>query len=472
MISLCLCSRFNIKNNRTELSYGFIIYIFYSLISFSHAEIIVDKNAPQHQKLGLSSIYIKESQSYCKALNAYCRGANYTTVNIQTPNEQGVSHNKYVKFDVLKGAGYDKVSLNNFLASSATGNPNLITVPAKVILNEVTSNQPTLLNGSLSVAGEKAHVIIANPAGIHCDGCHFSNTDHVTLTSGLPVFSGGYINGYNVTGGVVDIGKAGLVFVDNTNAYLDIFSRSLNVDGEIRADDIFLIIGKHAVSYAPIGGRVNVSSLAGFTSKDEDNIGIDVSHLGGMYANKIFIFSKDGGVKNSGIIHADNKINITSNRFIVNNGKISAEDISLRSLALIDNQQGTIKNIKHSSGVDTNGRLGINIAGRIVDNKKGYIYSNLGRVVIDAKGRFYNAHGVVRTLGSYGVADIKIKSKAFHNFNGVIITTNNISINTDNFKNNQGRVVSAFGAVNLRYKTLEDTTGVLHGGMGVKKTIK
>ncbi|MDR4898949.1 heme utilization protein, partial [Yersinia kristensenii] len=71
-----------------------------------------------------------------------------------------------------------------------------------------------------------------------------------------------------------------------------------------------------------------------------------------------------------------------------------------------------------------------------------------------------------------GDADIKIKSGTVHNFNGVITTTNNISINTDNFKNNQGRVVSAFGTVNLRYKTLEDTTGVLHGGMGVKKTIK
>lgn len=378
-------------------------------------------------------------------MNANCRGANYTTINIQSPNEQGISHNKYVKFDVLTGAGYDKVSLNNFLASAATGNPNLTTVPAKIILNEVTLGHQTLLNGSLIVAGEKAHVIIANPAGIHCNGCDFSNTDHVTLTSGLAVFSGGYFRGYNVTEGVIEIGNDGLTLVDNTEAYLDIFSRSLNV---------------------------NVSSLAGFTSKNKDNIGIDVNHLGGMYASKIFIFSRDGGVKNSGIIHADKIINITSNRFIINNGRISAENIRLRSLALIDNQQGTIKNIKHFSGFETNEKSGINIAGKIIDNKKGYIYSNLGGGVIDAKSRFYNAYGLVKTVGSYGDADIKIKSEKVHNFNGVITTTNNISINTGNFKNNQGRVVSAFGTVNLRYKTLEDTTGVLHGGMGVKKTIK
>ncbi|WP_145554162.1 two-partner secretion domain-containing protein [Yersinia canariae] len=472
MIILCFRSGFNLKISIIKLYCSFLAYIFYSIISFSYAEIIVDKNAPQHQQPSLYSIHIKGSEGHCKALNENCRGANYTTVNIQTPNEQGVSHNKYVKFNVLKGVGYDKVSLNNFLASSATGNPNLTTVPAKIILNEVTSSHRTLLNGSLIVAGEKAHVIIANPAGIHCNGCNFSNTDHVTLTSGLAIFSGGYVRGYNVTEGVIDIGVDGLTFIDNTDAYLDIFSRWLNVGGEIRAHDILSIIGKHAVGYAPIGGYVNVSSLAGYTAKNEDNIGIDVNNLGGMYANKIFIFSRDGGVKNSGIIQADTKINITSKKSIVNNGRISAGDIRIHSLALINNQQGTIRSMRYFLDINTNEKLGVNIIGNIIDNQNGYIYSNLGKVVIDAKGKFYNAYGLVKTIGSDGVADIKIKSETVHNFSGVITTTNNISINTDNFKNNQGRVVSAFGSVNLRYKTLEDTMGVLHGGMGVKKTIK
>ncbi|EKN3661830.1 filamentous hemagglutinin N-terminal domain-containing protein, partial [Yersinia enterocolitica] len=154
------------------------------IIPLSYAEIIVDENASLHQQPSVSSIYIKWSEGHCKELNTHCRGANYTTINIQSPNDQGVSHNKYVKFDVLKGAGYDKVSLNNFLASSTTGNPNLTTQSAKIILNEVTSGNKSILNGELIVAGEKAHVIIANPAGISCDGCYFSNIDHVTLTTG------------------------------------------------------------------------------------------------------------------------------------------------------------------------------------------------------------------------------------------------------------------------------------------------
>lgn len=446
----------------------------YFTIPLSYAEIVVDKNAPLHQQPSVSSIYIKWSEAHCKALDAHCRGANYTAINIQTPNDKGISHNKYVKFDVINSSGYDKVSLNNFPASSVTGNPNLTTVSAKVILNEVTSGNKSLLNGELIVAGEKAHVIIANPAGISCDGCYFSNIDYVTLTTGLPVFNGeGQLGGYQVSSGVIDIGTRGLKHNDSDDTYLDLFVHSLKVGGEIRSSDILAIIGKNSISYAPINGKVNVKSLVGASSGNKNNPGVDVSHLGGMYANKIFVFSRNRGVKNSGVLHATNKLILSSNRFIKNNhGKISSGNIILRSFALIDNQQGTIKNIRPIPLANTEERFGINITGKILNNKEGYIHSNIGDVLMTTDGNFYNSGGLIKTVGSYGHADIKIKAKLVNNFNGVVITSNNILINADSLKNNQGRVVSAFGTVTLRYKTLEDTTGVLHGGMGVKRTIK
>ncbi|WP_145583177.1 filamentous hemagglutinin N-terminal domain-containing protein [Yersinia thracica] len=468
MINTYLYSDFNIKNGMI------ILHCFlYFTIPLSYAEIVVDKNAPLHQQPGVSSIYIKWSETHCKALNAHCRGANYTAINIQTPNEQGVSHNKYVKFDVINGGGYDKVSLNNYLASSATGNPNLITKPAKVILNEVTSGNKSLLNGELIVAGEKAHVIIANPAGISCDGCYFSNIDHVTLTTGLPMFSGGGPLGYQVSRGVIDIDARGLKHDESNDTYLDFFANSLKIGGEIRSGDILAIIGRNTINYAPIDGKVNVKSLVGTSSGNKNNLGVDVSHLGGMYANKIFVFSRNNGVKNSGVLHAEKKLVIASNRFIKNNhGKICSGNIILRSLALIDNQQGTIKNIRLVPVTSAEEKFGINITGKTLNNKEGYIHSNIGDVLMTADGNFYNSGGLIKTVGSYGHADIKIKAKLVNNFNGAVITSNNILINTDSLKNNQGRVVSAFGTVTLRYKTLEDTTGVLHGGMGVKKTIK
>lgn len=459
------------KSNHKKIFYCFFL-VFHFTISVTYAEIIVDKKIPLHQQPSVSSIYIKGSETHCKALNAYCRGANYTTINIQPPNKQGISHNKYTKFDVEKGAGYDKVSLNNFLASSATGNPNLTTVPAKIILNEVTSGYQTRLDGSLIVAGEKAYVIIANPAGIHCDGCHFSNTNHVTLTTGSPIFSHGHIRGYNIVEGKIEVGSRGLVLDDDINAYLDIFSRSLNVEGEVRAKDILSIIGKSAISYAPVGGQVNVTSLVGFSTKDKNNIGLDVNHLGGMYANKIFIFSRDSGVANSGVIHADKTVKIISNRFIKNTGRISAEDVILQSLMSVDNQLGSIKNIKNSVGIDRDEKAGIKIVSKFFNNRKGYVYSNVGDVSIDAGNRLYNAYGIIRTIGTYGQADIKIKTKKFNNFSGVITTSNSIVIDADILKNNEGRIVSAFGTLDLRYKTLENKAGLLHGGIEVMKTQK
>lgn len=468
MINTYLYSDLNIKNGMI------ILYCFlYFTIPLSYAEIVVDKNAPLHQQPSVSSIYMKWSERHCKELNAFCRGANYTTINIQTPNEHGLSHNKYVKFDVIAGAGYDKVSLNNYLASSATGNPNLITQTAKVILNEVTSGNKSLLNGELIVAGEKAHVIVANPAGINCDGCIFSHIDHVTLTTGLPIFSGEGRLSYQVSRGVIDIGAQGLKHDGSNDTYLDLFAHSLKIGGEIRSSDILAVIGKNRISYAPINGEVNIKSLVGASSGNKSNLGIDVSHLGGMYANKIFVFSRNGGIKNSGVVHAENKLIMSSNRFIKNNnGKISSGKIILRSLELIDNQQGTIRNIRPVPVVNAEEQFGIKITGRILNNKEGYIHSNIGDVLVTADGNFYNSGGLIKTVGSYGHADIKIKARLVNNFNGVVTTSNNISINTDSLKNNQGRVVSAFGTVTLRYKMLEDTTGVLHGGIGVKRTIK
>lgn len=468
MINTYQCYEFNIKNGVITL-YCFL----YLIIPLSYAEIIVDENASLHQQPSVSSIYIKWSEGHCKELNTHCRGANYTTINIQSPNDQGVSHNKYVKFDVLKGAGYDKVSLNNFLASSTTGNPNLTTQSAKIILNEVTSGNKSILNGELIVAGEKAHVIIANPAGISCDGCYFSNIDHVTLTTGSPIFNKGVLVSYQVNSGIIDIGSHGLKHVENSDNYLDLFAHSLVIAGEVRSSDIFTVVGENIISYAPINGKVNAKSLTGSSFGDKSNIGLDIYHLGGMYANKIFIFSRNSGVKNSGVIHADNRLMISSNRFIKNNhGRISAGNIILRSLALIDNKHGVIKNIRLLPVTDTEEQFGIKITGNILNNKEGYIHSNIGDVLMRADGNFYNSGGLIKSMGSQGHADIKIKAKLVNNFKGVVVTSNNISINTDSLKNNRGRVVSAFGTVTLRYKTLEDTTGVLHGGLGVKKTIK
>lgn len=111
-------------------------------------------------------------------------------VQIAAPRN-GLSHNKYQDFSVTeKGA----ILNNSFtltktrLAGLVQGNSNMAGGAARVILNEVTGNNLSNLNGFLEVAGNKADVILANPNGIAVNGGGLLNTSRALLTTGRPVF--------------------------------------------------------------------------------------------------------------------------------------------------------------------------------------------------------------------------------------------------------------------------------------------
>jgi filamentous hemagglutinin len=133
-------------------------------------------------------------------------------VNIQTPSAAGVSRNTYGQFDV----GPDGVILNNSrgdvntqLGGWVQGNPWIGKGEARVILNEVNSSAPSQLNGYVEVAGRRAEVIIANPAGIQVDGGAFINASSAILTTGTPrLDAAGNVSGFAVQGGLDDRGKA------------------------------------------------------------------------------------------------------------------------------------------------------------------------------------------------------------------------------------------------------------------------
>lgn len=80
-------------------------------------------------------------------------------VNITTPSAAGVSVNQYNQFDV-NAAG---AILNNSRTTASTqlgglvqGNPWLATGPARIIVNQVSSSNPSYLNGYIEVAGSTA----------------------------------------------------------------------------------------------------------------------------------------------------------------------------------------------------------------------------------------------------------------------------------------------------------------------------
>lgn len=128
------------------------------------------------------------SSSYVYAdPTVWTHSSGATVVDIETPNAAGVSHNMYRDFNVSnKGMILNNSSsdLTHDTLGNIAKNNNLANGGASVILNEVTSNKSSSLNGFIEVAGQKADVIIANPNGISCSGCSFINTDRAVLTTG------------------------------------------------------------------------------------------------------------------------------------------------------------------------------------------------------------------------------------------------------------------------------------------------
>ena len=181
------------------------------------AQIVADPSAPRNQQPTILSTSNGVPQ-----------------INIQTPSAGGVSRNTYSQFDV----GSSGAILNNARTNSQTtlggwvqANPWLARGPAKVILNEVNSNNPSKLKGFVEVAGQRAEVIIANPSGIAVNAGGFINASSVVLTTGTAAMSNGNLDQFLVRRGVVQIDGAGL---DTRDAdYTAILSRAAQVNAGI-----------------------------------------------------------------------------------------------------------------------------------------------------------------------------------------------------------------------------------------------
>jgi filamentous hemagglutinin len=221
-------------------------------------------------------------------------------VNITTPSAAGVSRNRYSQFDV----GPEGAILNNSRGQVQTqqggwvqGNPYLATGAARIILNEV-NGPASQLSGYVEVAGRRAEVVIANPAGIQVNGGGFLNASRVTLTTGTPVFVGGVLDGYRVSGGAIQVNGAGL---DTSQAdYTDLITRSLQVNAGIWANQLQASLGSNQVN-AETGAREAVQG-----SGEAPAFALDVGALGGMFANKIFLVGNEHGVgvRNAGTLGA------------------------------------------------------------------------------------------------------------------------------------------------------------------------
>ncbi|WP_081263869.1 hemagglutinin repeat-containing protein [Ralstonia pseudosolanacearum] len=277
-------------------------------------------------------------------------------VNIARPNGSGVSLNTYTQFNVPSQG----TLLNNAPGITQTqqagyinGNPNLLPGgSARIIVNQVTSTSPSTLRGYLEVAGPRAEVVIANPNGILVNGGGFVNTSRATLTTGVPVFGGsGSLDAYRVTGGQITVQGAGLN-ASNVDQ-VDLIARAVSVNASVYANQLNVVAGANQVDR----GTLNATPIAGDGAAPAN--GIDVSQLGGMYANKILLASTEKGVGVSlrGVAAAQaGDLTLTSQGKLVLAGQTNASgNLSVSAQGGIDNTGTTYG--RQSVTVGTSGDL-------------------------------------------------------------------------------------------------------------------
>ncbi|WP_421536116.1 DUF637 domain-containing protein [Neisseria meningitidis] len=350
-----------------------------SMVLPAHAQIITDKTAPKNQQ----AVILKTNT-----------GA--PLVNIQTPNARGLSHNRYTQFDVdAKGA-----VLNN----DRNNNPFLAKGSAQLILNEVRG-AASKLNGIVTVGGQKADVIIANPNGITVNGGGFKNVGRGILTTGAPqIGKDGALTGFDVRQGTLTVGAAG--WNDKGGAdYTEILARAVALQGKLQGKNLAVSTGPQKVDYA--SGEISAGTAAG----TKPTIALDTAALGGMYADSITLIAneKGVGVKNAGTLEAAKQLIVTSSGRIENSGRIATTadgtEASPTYLSIETTEKGAAGAFISNGGrieskgllvIDTGEDIGLR-NGAVVQNngnRPAATVLNAGRnLVIESKANVNNAKG-------------------------------------------------------------------------------
>ena len=365
-------------------------------------------------------------------------------VNISNANSYGVSINNHQKFDV----GANGVVLNNSSNSSNTvlagqiqGNQNMARGPADIIVNQVWSaNEASQLNGMIEVAGQKAHVVIANAAGITCNGCGFINASRATLTTtDSPAYYDPQYR-HTINGGEIIIKGDGLKAADAD--FTDIIAHSVKVDAAIHAKDLRITTGKNIVSRD--NNFIDRDHEVYTPNVDEHKTGIDVSRLGGMYADKITLIGsgKGVGVRNAGTIFSEGDIQITNSGSVINRGLLKSQgEIYYQMVeSELDNRKGLIEAAGEISG-----------GSKSLHNTEGKIVAN-GIQLGTAQGSLNNRRGEIR---SYSM--ITINSKSLDNKGGKISSEKDNYLYVDSLDNRNGMVVSRSGTTNIFATTIKSS---------------
>ncbi|WP_171962503.1 two-partner secretion domain-containing protein [Bordetella trematum] len=342
------------------------------IVPLADAQLVADPGAPGNQR-----------PTVLEAANGV------PLVNIQTPSAAGVSRNAYEQFNVeQQGAilNNSRTNTQTQLGGWVQGNPWLARGAARVILNEVNASDPSRLHGYLEVAGERAQLVIASPAGISCDGCGFINADRATLTTGKPIVTGASLEGYRVQGGAIRIQGKGMDA--SATDYTDLIARSVKANAGIWARQLQVTTGANEVSadHAKVQRQAARGEAPAFA--------LDVGALGGMYSQKIVLVGTEHGVgmRNAGALGAQaGQLVVTADGRLENSGTMQAATDTR-----IDARGG----VANAGTLSAGRELGVTTP-RDIDNSRGAL--NARRIQANAQS-LKNRGGAIEQTGTRDLA--------------------------------------------------------------------
>nr|WP_244863101.1 filamentous hemagglutinin N-terminal domain-containing protein [Pseudomonas sp. Pc102] len=211
------------------------------------------------------------------------------------------------------------------------------------MLNEVTGTNPSQLKGYTEVAGQGAHVIVANPHGITCDGCGFINTPRATLSTGAPMVENGALKRYDVDGGQIRIEGQGLN-ASNVDQF-ELITRSAQINAALHARQLAMVTGRNDVDATTLAATAKADD-----GTDKPQLAIDSSALGGMYAGAIRLVGTEQGVgvKLAGDMAASGgDIQIDANGKLTLSQAAASRDIALKAQSIeLGNKTYAGRNVK------------------------------------------------------------------------------------------------------------------------------
>lgn len=385
------------------------------------------------------------------------QGQNVPVVNIQTP-VNGVSHNIYKQMDVLSNGvvlNNSRTGAGSAIVGSVGANPFLAKGEARLILNEINSTAATRFEGNLEVAGQRADVVIANPAGINIKGGGFINANKAIFTTGKAQLNAdGSLKQFVVDQGKVTVtantgSTLGLGGNNNNADYVDIYARALDLNAQLHANqDINVITGVNTVS-------ADLESIESKTSPvAAPALAVDIKSLGGMYANNIYLMGNEKGlgVTNAGTLQAVNNIVVTNTGKIVHSGTISTTDKKNGLVSVASTGTGAAADIAISGSVNSYGLINIDSGNNLNLNAKDITLNydattlNSAALIIGAQGNLNLATGTkINNLSTNG--DLYVDAKGISLAANSELRSNrgsaNINANESLLSNSTARLIAA-----------------------------